>query len=403
MWIGSSIIYNLFKKMKIASRTREKRIPDEIINSSNNIVVSYIKGLIDGDGHLDRYGDIVVATRSSVLSKQLVNVLLMLGVQPSVTINGEDITIRIGKSSSRTPPDIYRYLTGLKDVSSFKPALNTEPTYGIPIDNKLKKLLISLANEKLQSFKSTQRTISKPKLERVKALVGNLPSDYEFFVDSDITLVRVKSVKHVEYEGYVYDFAVPKYNNFAGGYGIIYHNSDPYGWYIYSVFKIGSITLSYESERLATPTARFLGVAMSDVFGDEVVRRDYKVFSKVLGARVVKKLVWGKKPYLNEEERRNYIIKATKKDLERAAELIGTDLANKFAKSTIKKVVKGKEKGKKEHEGYPWFKTPRWILEIGIFYRTEAKLEIEAIASKSVRFLAEEYIPSKIEGGDWIE
>ncbi|MEM1649873.1 MAG: DNA topoisomerase IV subunit A, partial [Sulfolobales archaeon] len=58
-------------------------------------------------------------------------------------------------------------------------------------------------------------------------------------------------------------------------------DSDPYGWYIYSVFKIGSITLSYESERLATPNAIFLGVSMTDIFGDP---------SK------------GKKPYLTESE-----------------------------------------------------------------------------------------------------
>ncbi|MEB3845938.1 MAG: DNA topoisomerase IV subunit A, partial [Desulfurococcales archaeon] len=53
-------------------------------------------------------------------------------------------------------------------------------------------------------------------------------------------------------------------------------DSDPYGWYIYSVFKIGSITLSYESERLATPPAKFLGVSMTDVFGEEplLARKD---------------------------------------------------------------------------------------------------------------------------------
>ncbi len=46
-------------------------------------------------------------------------------------------------------------------------------------------------------------------------------------------------------------------------------DADPYGWYIYSVFRIGSIALSYESERLATPNARFLGVSMADIFGTD--------------------------------------------------------------------------------------------------------------------------------------
>jgi len=129
-------------------------------------------------------------------------------------------------------------------------------------------------------------------------------------------------------------------------------DADPYGWYIYSVFKIGSITLSYESERLATPAARFLGVSMSDIFGAK-----------------------GKKPYLTEAERRNFIIKAKDADIKRAKELLA----------------------------YKWFQTPKWKTEIDIFLKKKAKLEIEALAGKGLRFLAFKYIPEKIETGDWIE
>jgi DNA topoisomerase-6 subunit A len=129
-------------------------------------------------------------------------------------------------------------------------------------------------------------------------------------------------------------------------------DADPYGWYIYSVFKIGSITLSYESERLATPDAKFLGVSMTDIFG------------------------YGrKKPYLSEQERRNFIIKATDKDIKRAQELMN----------------------------YHWFRTPRWKIELDIFLKKKAKLEIEALTSKGLRFLADKYIPEKIQTGDWID
>ncbi|BEP16975.1 DNA topoisomerase IV subunit A [Pyrofollis japonicus] len=129
-------------------------------------------------------------------------------------------------------------------------------------------------------------------------------------------------------------------------------DADPYGWYIYSVFKIGSITLSYESERLATPAARFIGVSMTDIFG---YRR--------------------KKPYLTEQERRNYIIKAKDADIKRAYEL----------------------------RNYKWFQTKKWQIEIDIFLERKAKLEIEALTSKGLRFLADKYLPEKIETGDWIE
>lgn len=129
-------------------------------------------------------------------------------------------------------------------------------------------------------------------------------------------------------------------------------DADPYGWYIYSVFKIGSITLSYESERLATPQARFIGVSMTDIFG----------YGK-------------KKPYLTEQERRNYIIKAKEADIKRAYEL----------------------------RNYKWFQTKKWQIEINIFLEKKAKLEIEAMTSKGLRFLADKYLPEKIETGDWIE
>jgi len=130
-------------------------------------------------------------------------------------------------------------------------------------------------------------------------------------------------------------------------------DSDPYGYYIYSVFKTGSITLSYESERLATPKARFLGVMMTDIFGS----------SKL-----------GKKPYLTDEERKNYIIKAKERDIKRAKEL----------------------------KEYPWFKSERWQVELDEFLNRKVKLEIEALASKGLKFLSDRYIPEKIQVGDWI-
>jgi len=131
-------------------------------------------------------------------------------------------------------------------------------------------------------------------------------------------------------------------------------DADPYGWYIYSVFKVGSITLSYESERLATPKSKFLGVSMVDIFGSRKLR---------------------KKPYLSEAERKNFIIKAKDKDIKRAKELMN----------------------------YSWFRTKRWEHEIGIFLSKKAKLEIEALTSKGLRFLINKYIPEKIQTGDWID
>lgn len=215
-----------------------------------------------------------------------------------------------------------------------------------------------------------------------------------------VDLAKVIEVGEEDYMGYVYDFAVPGTNSFVGGYGVIYHNSDPYGFYIYSVFKVGSITLSYESERLSTPSAKFIGVMPTDVFGDSIVRGigDLKSLGEALYDSIAKLPV--KKPYLTSDERRNYVIRAKVRDIERAVELVGYDIAlicldDREAKSKIKR--------KERVNGYPWFRSPEWLREACTFFKTLAKLEIEAMASKGLKFLADTYIPEKIQTHDWIE
>ncbi|MBE9391339.1 DNA topoisomerase IV subunit A [Fervidicoccus fontis] len=198
-------------------------------------------------------------------------------------------------------------------------------------------------------------------------------------------------------------------------------DSDPYGFYIYSVFKIGSITLSYESERLATPKARFLGVTMSDVFGDNVPLNEVYLSPEEIKSGDTKKLreekkerflkalkTFGykekltKKPFMTEEERKNFIIRAKEQDLERAVELVGDKVYKEFTNEQLKSSRGGKKTIKKS-PGYPWFQDPKWIKEIGIFFLTHSKLEIEAMASKGLKFLAQEYLPRKIETNDWLD
>jgi len=179
-------------------------------------------------------------------------------------------------------------------------------------------------------------------------------------------------------------------------------DSDPYGFYIYSVFKIGSITLSYESERLATPKAKFIGVMMTDVFGTTSLHKLLSEHDKIgdYSATTLLKLP-EKKPYLTERERKNYIIKAKPRDIERAVELAGYSVAEVCLEDrNVKQAIKKKKEGL---PGYPWFKTPEWVRELCLFFNTLSKLEIEALSGKGLKFLADEYIPRKVETGDFID
>jgi len=421
--IGSRVLYMLFEELGLVGAIESRRVPSIIVNSPPTIVLAYLKGLIDGDGSIDERGNVAYSTRSSVLARQLFLLLLSLGVNPTLVQNGEDNTIRIDRNPTRTPPEIYEYVAGRKAKPGRDPL--SERIYSLPVTDELKKRLAELASEKSPQHlsESESGTITKAELrDLLKRGLVDLDEGYRVLVNGDSVVVRVDAVEEEGYEGYVYDFAVPGDNSFIGGYGVVYHNSDPYGFYIYSVFKIGSITLSYESERLATPSARFLGVMMSDVFGDDVpvdeihvedldgkgdgsvaAKRELKEsFLKAL-KRYGYKGKLDKKPYLTKEERKTFIIRANQRDIARAIELVGQKVVRDIlGREPRVQVGRGEEKIKRS-PGYEWFKDPRWIKEIGIFLLTRSKLEIEAIASKGLKFLAFEYLPTKIETGDWIE
>ncbi len=119
-------------------------------------------------------------------------------------------------------------------------------------------------------------------------------------------------------------------------------DNDPWGLYIYSVLKQGSINLAYESMRLAVPGVRFLGMSSFD----------YKKF---------------KLP--NSVE-----IKLNKEDLARADQM----------------------------RNYPWFADKKWQNEIKELQKNGFKMEVDSILSKGISFITEEYIPKKLRDRDYL-
>ncbi len=291
---------------------------------------------------LYRNGRITVAPASSIKPGDLIVVASKL---PPLG----DLGVSLSRTLERIETNGDRYHLAFNNTLEAKALFNKLLSTGLhpTVDEGSGETLISLDHLPLQLSAAAG---GSPVGSGVRLTPKTLVSGHRGW--GDIEFARVLSVEEEDYQGYVYDFMVPEGNSFVGGYGIVYHNSDPYGFYIYSVYKVGSIQLSYESERLATPKARFLGVSMTDIFGGP-----------------------GKKPWLSERERKNFIIRATDRDIKRARELLS----------------------------YSWFQTKKWKRELKIFLKKKAKLEIEALASKGLKFLAFEYIPRKIETGDWIE
>jgi DNA topoisomerase-6 subunit A len=112
---------------------------------------------------------------------------------------------------------------------------------------------------------------------------------------------------------------------------------DPWGYYIYSVIKQGSINLAYESRRMAVPAAVFIGVSAFDY-------ERYELSDDVK---------------------------------------LGLDSAD------VKRC--------KQILAYPWFEGKRpWEKEIKKLVRNGFKMEVEALCNKSLSFVTEEYVPAKL-------
>jgi len=129
---------------------------------------------------------------------------------------------------------------------------------------------------------------------------------------------------------------------------IVFTDGDPYGWYIYSTIKRGSINLAYLSEKLATPDAKFVGMTMDDI-------KEY--------------------------------------NLENVTEKLKGIPPDKKGGPT------GDYKRLIEELNYPWFQDKEWQRQLKLALKWGVRIEQQALANKSLEFVAKEYLPEKIREG----
>ncbi len=121
-------------------------------------------------------------------------------------------------------------------------------------------------------------------------------------------------------------------------------DNDPWGYYIYSVIKQGSINLAYESKRMAVPDAKFMGLRSID--------------------------------YERCELTPSVTIKLSDTDIKRA----------------------------KQIANYPWFAHKKaWQKEINGMLTNGFKLEVEALISKDISYVTEQYAPARLAAEDWLD
>ncbi|MAT73011.1 MAG: DNA topoisomerase VI [Planctomycetaceae bacterium] len=121
-------------------------------------------------------------------------------------------------------------------------------------------------------------------------------------------------------------------------------DNDPWGYYIYSVIKQGSINLAFESQRMAIPDAKFLGLRSID-------------FERC--------------------------------ELSDSVKIALNDTDRKRAKQVAR---------------YPWFEKKRdWQREIQKMIKNDFKLEVESLISKDISYVTEVYVPERLQQQDWLD
>ena len=121
-------------------------------------------------------------------------------------------------------------------------------------------------------------------------------------------------------------------------------DNDPWGYYIYSVLKQGSINLAFESMRMGIPDAKYIGLRSKD-------------FDRCQLSNSTK-------------------INLNDQDIKRA----------------------------KQIAEYPWFKDKKaWQKEIAMMLDNGFKLEVESLISKDISYVTEEYVPARLEEKDWLD
>ncbi|MFH1332132.1 MAG: DNA topoisomerase IV subunit A [archaeon] len=130
------------------------------------------------------------------------------------------------------------------------------------------------------------------------------------------------------------DFKIPIY---------VLTDFDPWGFYIYSVLKFGSISLAHISEKMAIPDVRFLGIS-----ADDIENYDLK----------------------------KHLIKFKDTDVSRLHQI----------------------------SRYEWFeKNKAWQRQFKMMKDLQSKAEIQALSARGISFISEKYLPEKIKKQEWID
>ncbi len=131
----------------------------------------------------------------------------------------------------------------------------------------------------------------------------------------------------------------------------VFTDGDPWGYYIYSVLKSGSMSLAFQSDRLATPDAKLIGMTMEDI-------EDYDLHHVTEGLKGKAKDNGG-----------------PTKDYKRIHDVMD----------------------------YEWMQNEAWQNQLNKMLDMGVRVEQQALAANSLEFVANTYLPEKIKNEEFLD
>ena len=193
VYVASPVLGRAIKALGMGATATRKRVPDLLLNCSEDNQLAFLEGYFLGDGSKDRYGKkLTFATSSIDLANGLLYLLGQLGVLAGLT-RRRSAKSRIGEYEVVSGPSYSVNVTGTQALMRLRRLWRAAPSAG--------------SYEAYIARVSTRRGCES--------------------ISQDLVALPIRMIRKLHYNGYVYDLSVPEDENFISGTGgLLTHNSD---------------------------------------------------------------------------------------------------------------------------------------------------------------------------------
>jgi len=193
VYVPSPVLGRAIKAMGMGETATRKRVPDLLLNCSEDNQLAFLEGYFLGDGSKERLGrKLTFATSSIDLANGLLYLLGQLGILAGLTRRQRSKS-RIGEYEVVSGPSYLVNVTGTRALTRLRRLWRASPSAG--------------SYEAYMARVATRQGCES--------------------ISEDLVALPIRMIRRLHYSGDVYDLSVPEDENFISGTGgLLTHNSD---------------------------------------------------------------------------------------------------------------------------------------------------------------------------------